>query len=418
MKTTSKQIAAFILFVLLFCWLSPVMAQDATDYISVSGVVKDRKTKKKLENVSISIPHTSIGTITNADGEFTIKVKDSLQAKFVEVSHIGYSNYRIPIYNQSIKNLDILLVSNTNLLHEVVVQGVDPVKLVEQAVQNIGTNYCPKTNLLTGFYRETIKKGRNYINISEAVIDIYKTPYSQTIDDDRIQVCKGRKLLSQKKNDTLIVKLQGGPNLSVYLDIVKNPELLLNKETLSYYKLNMEESVMIDERPHFVVSFVPDVVAPVALYYGKFYIDKQNIAFSRIEFSLSMDDQQKATQAILRKKPYKLRFKPEEVSFLVTYKQRDGVSYLNYIRNEIRFKCDWKKRLFSTNYNILSEMIVTGGKDHDVNNIPYRQSFKMDQSLSDNVSNFMDENFWQDYNIIEPTESLESAVGKLKKQYK
>jgi hypothetical protein len=28
---------------------------------------------------------------------------------------------------------------------------------------------------------------------------------------------------------------------------------------------------------------------------------------------------------------------------------------------------------------------------------------------------FYDEAFWEDYNIIEPTESLEEAVGKLKK---
>ena len=34
------------------------------------------------------------------------------------------------------------------------------------------------------------------------------------------------------------------------------------------------------------------------------------------------------------------------------------------------------------------------------------------------VENFMDEDFWGAYNIIEPTESLESAVNKLKKQQK
>lgn len=45
-------------------------------------------------------------------------------------------------------------------------------------------------------------------------------------------------------------------------------------------------------------------------------------------------------------------------------------------------------------------------------------SFKADQSLSDKVSDFADENFWGAYNIIEPTESLENAVYKLKKQHK
>ena len=60
----------------------------------------------------------------------------------------------------------------------------------------------------------------------------------------------------------------------------------------------------------------------------------------------------------------------------------------------------------------------TDGKEENVTNIPYKMAFKETQSLSDKVENFMDEDFWGAYNIIEPTESLESAVNKLKKQQK
>ena len=76
-----------------------------------------------------------------------------------------------------------------------------------------------------------------------------------------------------------------------------------------------------------------------------------------------MDDKNKATQAILRKKPFGLRFKPVEVSYLISYKNLEGITYLSYIRNNIRFKCDWKRKLFSTNYTILSEMVVTDRKE-------------------------------------------------------
>ena len=418
MKTTGKQIAGFLLILFLALGITPVSAQNESHYISVSGVIKDKKSKKKLEYVNVSVPGTGIGTVTNEDGEFLIKINDSIDAKSIEISHMGYSNYRLPIDKRTTTGVEILLNANVNLLNEVVVESMEPLDLVKKAIQRIGSNYCSEANLMTGFYRETIKKGRNYINISEAVIDIYKTPYTEEgVKQDRVQIEKGRKLLSQKSGDTLAVKLIGGPNLSVYLDIAKNPELLLDKETLSCYKFKMEESVMIDERPHFVVSFAPQVNLPYALYYGKLYIDKQSIAFTRAEFSLSMDDKNKATQAILKKKPYNLRFKPEEVSFLVNYKLRDGISYLNYIRSEFKFKCDWKRRLFSTNYTIISEMVVTGGKVGNVDNIPAKLSFKQSQSLSDNVSSFRDANFWEDYNIIEPSESLESAVNKLKKQY-
>lgn len=126
---------------------------------------------------------------------------------------------------------------------------------------------------------------------------------------------------------------------------------------------------MLNDRPHYVISFQPQAILPYALYYGKLYIDKERLSFSRAEFALSMDDRNKATEAILRKKPFGLRFKPVEVAFLVTYKERDGMSYLSYIRNEVRFKCDWKRKLFSTNYTIVSEMVVTDGKEQN-NSIP------------------------------------------------
>ncbi len=416
MKTRMYFLFGYLMTALLLLSSYQLQAQEEGNYFIVSGTVKDKQTKKKLEYVNISVPGTNVGTITNSDGEFTIKVQDSLQAKVVEISHIGYYNYRIALTGNDMVDENVMLTQNANVLEEVVVRAHDPRMLVEEAMNRIGKNYSEKPTLLTGFYRETAQKGKRYINISEAIIDVYKTPYDEDASRDRVQIFKGRALLSQKASDTLIVKLLGGPNLSLYVDIVKNPDILLDKTTLGYFSFRMEESVVMDNRPQYVISFQPQAILPYALHYGKLYIDKESLAFTRAEFNLNMEDRDKATSAILKKKPAGLRFRPVEVSFLVTYKQVNGKSYLNYIRNEVRFKCDWKRRLFSTNYAMVSEMVVTDSKDQAVNAIPYKMSFKSSQSLSDKVSDFRDENFWGSYNIIEPTESLEKAANKLRKQ--
>lgn len=422
MKAMHKQLWGYLLITLLLAGFTPLQAQtdsaDESDYITVSGVVKDKKSKKSLEYVNISIPGTTTGTVTNADGEFSFKVKDSIQAKEVEISYLGYYNAKIPLNGENIEKETVWLTPYTNMLEEVIIHARDPRYLVEEAIKKIPANYNPKHSLLTGFYRETAQKGRRYINISEAVIDIYKTPYNETADRDRVQIFKGRKLLSQKASDTLAVKLLGGPNMSIYVDVVKNPDVILELESLPYYKFRMEESTTINDRPQYVINFEPQAILPYALYYGKLYIDKERLSFTRAEFFLDMNDHNKATQAILRKKPFGLRFKPVEVSFLVNYQDRDGVTYLSYIRNGVRFKCDWKRKLFSTNYTILSEMVVTDGKESTTNAIPYKMAFKQNQSLSDKVADFADANFWGSYNIIEPTESLEHAVDRLKKQHR
>ncbi|MDR1357318.1 MAG: carboxypeptidase-like regulatory domain-containing protein [Tannerellaceae bacterium] len=420
MKTMHNRLtSAFIALMILTAGLLPLEAQEAdneTQYITVNGVVKDEKSKRRLEYANVSVPGTNIGTVTNSDGEFTIKVRTELRATAVEISHVGYLNEIIALKNADISGYQVMMTPNVNMLDEVVIRAREPRYIVEEAIRRIAKNYSPKNNLLTGFYRETAQKGRRYINISEAVIDIYKTSYEQNSDRDRVQIFKGRSLLSQKRSDTLVVKLLGGPNLSIYVDVVKNPEILLDKETLSYYAFRLEESIMIDNRQQYVISFQPQAILPYALYYGKLFIDKERLSFTRAEFNLNMDDRNKATEAILKKKPYGLIFRPLEVSFLVTYKERDGLTYLSYIRNEVRFRCDWKRKLFATGYTILSEMVVTDSRDDNVTGIPYRLAFKPNQSLSDKVSDFMDEDFWGAYNIIEPTESLESAVNRLKKQ--
>lgn len=418
MKALSTKIFRLIGFIFLAGFVNFSYAQeDAGDYITVSGVVKNQHTKKRLEYVNISVPGSNVGTVTNADGEFSLKIQKSLSAEKVEISHLGYFNNQIVLTGKDIRNYTVLLAPYANLLDEVIIHARDPRRLVEEAIKKIPANYNPKASMLTGFYRETVQKGRRYINLSEAVIDIYKTPYTQQVDHDRVQIYKGRKLLSPKKSDTLAVKLLGGPNMSIYVDIVKNPDILFDMESLPYYSFRMEEATSLDNRPQYVVSFEPRMILPYALYYGKLYIDKERLSFTRAEFNLSMDDKNKATQAILRKKPFGLRFKPVEVSFLINYKQRaDGLTYLSYIRNGVRFKCDWKRKLFHTNYTILSEMVVTDSKEENIPHIPYKMAFKQSQSLSDKVSDYADKDYWEDFNIIEPTESLENAVNKLRKQ--
>lgn len=431
MKTLNKQIIVLLSLILTGCFTAinaqdPVVeqlmeidrSQEKQDYITVSGVVKDQKTKKRLEFVNVSIPGTNIGTVTNEDGVFSLKIIKSINASTIQVSHIGYRNTILPVNDKQIEELNILLVPNSLLLDEVIVRARNPRYIVEETIKKIPENYSPDHNLLTGFYRETAQKGRRYINISEAIIDVYKTPYKEMdVSRDRVQIYKGRKLLSQKASDTLVVKLLGGPNLSIFVDIVKNPDIFLSEAMLPYYDFQMEESVMLDERHHYVISFMPQVVLPYALYEGRLYIDRERLSLTRAEFNINMNDRNKATQAILKKKPFGLRFRPLEVSFLVTYKEIEGRSFLSYIRNEVRFQCDWKRRLFATNYTINSEMVITDGKKAEAT-IPYKESFKQNQSLSDKVSNFTDDAFWGNYNIIEPTESLESAVGKLRKQQK
>lgn len=410
------QMSALVAFCMLIAEaILPLTAQSPQELITVNGTVKDRNNHRTLEYVNVSVPGTHVGTITNSDGVFTLKIRKTKNPLFIEFSHLGYRTQRVAIKEESEGERTFLLTPNSVVLEEIIVSPVDARKIVALAMQKVGENYNNLPALHTGFYRETAQKRKKYITISEAVTEIYKSPYSKDVSKDRVRIMKGRKLVSPKESDTLAVKLEGGPTLAVSMDLAKNPGVVLDPEFQIYYQYQFVDYVTIDDRTHYVIRFEPRVKLEIPLYNGTLYIERENLTLSRMEFNLDMRDKAQVTQLILRRRPPGLKFRPVNMSYLVTYRQQGGRAYLNYLRTEIKFKCDWKKRLFATNYTIVSEMVMTDRTDNPPAGIPHKEAFRSSQVLSDKVMNFYDEKFWEEYNIIEPTESLEYAVKRLKR---
>ena len=414
----------FWLFIVGYSATFTAVAQEPVEAMktefTVSGVVRDKESRKKLENVAVSLVGTPIGTVTNAEGVFSLKIPHMDTIPQLELSHIGYMNARFSASAPEGSNnmyATILMIPIALQLNEVVAYGNSARRIVEEALERIPKNYPSGESMTSAFYRETVQKGHRYISISEAMLDVYKTSYKQRISDrDKVQIDKARRLLSQKQSDTLGVKVVGGPNLPLFMDVVKNAYALFDEETLDYYSFVQEPSVFIDDRLQYVISFRPRVKLDYALYVGRVFIDREHLAFTRAEFELDLSDRERAVAAILYKKPLGLRFRPLKVSFLITYRQHDGVTCLNYICNEMCFKCDWKRRLFSSSYVARSEMVAVDREEHPERVIARRDAFKPYQVFYDIVKEYWSEDFWKDYNIIEPTESLEDAVKKLRKQ--
>ncbi len=419
MKTVYKLILIPILFSFLISLHNAAQAQVSSTYKTVNGIIKDATTKKRVDHVNISIANTNIGTITNEDGEFILKISDSIESKELLITRLGYKNKLMPL-NIGQTQLEIFLAPEVTQLAEVLVESANPAEIVKKAIDKIADNYSKTPNLLTGFYRETAQKRSEYITISEAVTNIYKTAYNEDETRDKVQVYKGRTLLSPKLSDTIVVKLQGGPNIAKYLDVIKNGDFILDAETIHFYDYRLSGTTIIDNRLHYVIEFEPRLTIEYPLYYGKHFIDKESLAFSRTELSLDMGDKDKAKKMILVKSPSKMRFQPISLNSLITYHTKEGKSYLNYIQSEIKFKCNWKRffYIFAPTYTITSEVVITDRKTENVKSFSSKVAFGDKQTLLDKIETFYDPDFWEGYNIIAPTESLENAVNKLKKQYK
>lgn len=397
-----------ILLLVMFC-----SALTAQDIITISGTVTDRQTHQPLPHASVSAE--MVGTVTNEQGRFTLKLKP--ETKALTVSLIGYRSQRVAIDGDG-QQLDIRLQPTAVTLNEVVVRYLSAEDIVRAAIAKFYTNYSLDATSYKGFYREVMQKRRKYISISEAVVDLYKMPYDKDILFDAVAIQRGRRMINIKSTDTLAVKLKGGPTLPIFADVVKNEEFLFYPEDLSSYRYIYEGDEKLDERSHYVIRMVPEKGAkPYALFYATLYIDQQSLAISRADLQLDLRNRAQATNTILVHHPKGLRFTPLELSFNIFYRTEGGITHLSYIRNVMRFKCDWHRRLFASPFTVVSEFVVTDRLPEAVP-IRGRDTFRSKDNLYDNVDFFDEPDFWGADNIIEPTEPLNRAIERLRRTVK
>ena len=402
----------FLILIVFVCCSAALYGQVDTVRLgySVQGNVVDAVSGRPMESVHVSVPGRHYATVTNADGDFTIKSDQPVSE--VVFSYLGYRTLRQKAVGGPLR---VRLTPESMPLAEASIITGDPREILGEAIRRIPDNYSKNPELLECFYRETVRKRNRYIFVSEAVARLYKTGYDGNIYRDRAALEKSRILLSQRRTDTLSVKMQGGPTQALTFDVVKNPEILFDEEELNLYEFEMGMPTYIGDRLQFVIHFHPGS-RPVdwALYHGTLYIDRELLSFTRIEMSLDMSDIDKATRMMSIKKPLTLRATPKELSVVISYRLKDGKSRLEYFRSTMRFNCDWKKRLFATAYAVVNELVVTDLREPAVP-IPRAEAFRSVDYLIEKAAEFQDPDFWKDYNIIEPSESLEHAIGRLRR---
>ncbi|MBP8960061.1 MAG: carboxypeptidase-like regulatory domain-containing protein [Bacteroidales bacterium] len=388
--------------------------------IVLRGKVIDKETLSPLVFASVTVKETNVATVTNIDGEFIIKIPETEISKNLELSFIGYKNKIIPLIelkDDGFKNI-ITMEPAPIPLKEIIIKPIMPDEIINNLITSIPKNYPNIPNLMTAFYRETIRKNRSYISIGEAVVEIFKAPYQNDLRFDAIRIYKGRKNTEMAKSDTVLFKLQGGPTTSLELDIIKNPEAILTREALGFYNYTLTGVVEIDGRSNYIIEFSqkPEITMP--LFMGKLFVDMQTFALSSAEFGFNLSNKEEATALFIKKKPLAMQVTPEVASYIVKYRQQNGKWYFAYSRAEVKFKVNWKRKLFNTNYVTMAEIAVTDRTDEEVIKFAGREKLRYSDIFIEEVAAFADENFWGDYNVIEPDQSIEQAIRRLARKVK
>ena len=152
-KATSYILASF------FCvsaFILPSQAQDSKGQIQVvsaRGTVRDFLTDSPLANVRVTLQGTSIGTVTNAEGVFVLKIPAEYESSSLSLSHLGYLNTAIPVSHLTRSAVTVRILPVTGQLQESIVYAGDAREIFAGALWRIGDNYPACPDMLSMFYR-------------------------------------------------------------------------------------------------------------------------------------------------------------------------------------------------------------------------------------------------------------------------
>ncbi len=407
--TTQKMHAAY---------LFQQLPQD-NSFNQYKGEVLDAENKKPLVFASISIQDSNISTISNSEGEFSLKVPKTETEGNVIISFLGYKTIIMPLAQLKEDNNSILMEVSVVQLSEVnLAVPKDAKALVREMLRRKGDNYLEDPTLMTAFYRETIKRRKKNVSLSEAVVNIYKTSYSSD-RKDAVQLYKARKSTDYTKLDTVALKLQGGPFNALFVDIMKYPEYIFTDESIEDYTFSFDRSTMVNDRLLYVVDFRQRANVNEPLYVGKLYIDATKKVLTSAIYNMNITDRDEAARLFVRKKPAKASVWPTEVAYRVDYREKDGRWYYGYSNVLLEFKINWDDKLFNSVYSLSCEMAVTDWEKNLEGTLPKsKDRVRSSMILNDEAIGFADPDFWGEFNIIEPEKSIESAIKKIQRQLK
>lgn len=391
-----------------------VIRKEIDQHLLLQGVLHDRFSNTPIDAGTIGVMNTSIGTISNANGEFRLTLPDSLRNSSLYFSHVGYESQQIEIVTLMGTHATISLEPKVIPIQEVVVRIINPLRLLREMKEKMQTNYLQTPAYLTTFYREGVERKNSFVSLTEAVFKVYKPAYKNDSKTDQVKLLKMRRISSNEARDTIVTKMKSGINASLMLDIMKDmPDFLQPDEYPNLYTYVSTDITVIDGRLANVIYFEQQDKIKEPLYQGELFIDSENSALLRARFEIQPKYVAKTAGMLVEKKSRNLKITPQKVIYTVSYKSWNGQYYISHVRGDLYFRIKKRKQLFSGfPLHTWFEMVTGKMETQQVNRFTRNETLSTRTVFAETKFTY-DSDFWGNFNYILPEEQLNEAIGKI-----
>ncbi|MGB0981583.1 MAG: carboxypeptidase-like regulatory domain-containing protein [Winogradskyella sp.] len=192
----------YLLVILAFFTISFGYAQ-----IEVKNKILDFETMLPLENASIYVLNTTIGTVSNADGKFALVVPQEFENDTLVVSSIGFKTYKVPV-NEFDNTLEIYLEDEVASLDEIILVAENRPKtgneIVLKAIEELSENLPDSSYIQKGFLRHKERNSIEFKWLIESAITVYDSGYASNANTHlKVNVDQVRKSYDLRDVDSL-----------------------------------------------------------------------------------------------------------------------------------------------------------------------------------------------------------------------
>lgn len=387
--------------------------ESSGEVFYISGIITDAESNDPLPYATAVIKNTGKGMVSNASGEFGIKISRESLNDTLSFSYLGFLSREIPV-EQAVGNYyNIRLLRDFIPIPEIIIKTRVPQEIIYKCVAAIGRNYGTKPALLTGFYREGVAKKQELQVYSEAILQIFKSPYAGSLLNDQIKIFRSRKIENTSSEDTLMVRLKAGLSTCLELDVMKNNFDFMMDESMKDYIFRLTDIVTINEEAAYVIDFEQRENVDLPLFRGTMYINTEDYALHHIDFELHPGYIQKMKDSFISSSSRGFDTWPVTVKYSVSYRKLNGRYFLNHVRGDLIFASKKKKKLFNSQFRVFFELAVSGIKTEGVNRFEREELAPIHAVFSRTITSY-DYLFWGDQDFLKPEDNLLQALENMK----
>ncbi len=394
-------------------FVSALLSQTAAPLV-IEGRLTDATTGEPVAYASVGIAGTAVGTSSNADGYFTLRVPASLQKNNVSI-RISCVGYETAVIVNPVSPLNLEMKQSKTVLKDVLILGKDlnPKSIVKRAFKNIPRNYYTKPFIYQSFYRHYCKDDSIYGRLIEAAVDIYKRKGYKVQQPspgwkEEVRVNQLRKSYDNTRVSAAHVPIAlysvMANDLVGYQARSKASSFLFGPYQVSHLRKNMDKARFTlegltdyDGREVYIIHYEINpphdsaIISLLSLLYGK---EKGTLYISSGDY------------AIL-KSTYRSESLYNEMEAMAVYRKFDNKYYLYHAVEE--GKSFQRKDSFNHIHHL--ELITTDIQTKNI--VPFKGREPGREEL---FRLKYDSAFWENHNILKATPLEEKIVADLERQ--